>query len=674
MLDPIIFGIDVYPHYAKSINKFGDRYYALVIGEGNAITRRLKVSRGHLLQLVHRHKPSIIAVDNIFELAPDLEDLRRMFSALPAETRVIQVTGTPKDAISLQDAAVQFGFKPPLKTSPFEEGELCVKLVALSVGSEVRVLGNETKILVSRSVSLGPGGSSQTRYRRKIHVSILNMTRSIEKALRREGIDYDLFPEEADFGLERANFTVYAPRTRLRGIIHSGHGEHIRVKVSPTYRERIEFVDWNSSLPISSPNNQDKRLIVGIDPGTTCGLAVITFDATPLYVGSKKGLTRGELLSIVTSLGKTVIVAADVVKVPTFVGKLAKTLDAVVFTPETLLGAVEKQNITQEYVKKHDLSLKGSHARDALAAAIKAFQHYRNKFEQIEAEVKKAQLSIPLDEVKALVVKGQSVQKAISLMSYYKPIDNEEETSFEILRPISGDDEIRNLRRAISIYKDQVKRVRETNERLMIQVKSLESRIAMFRGSLDAERRREIREIRRDREYQVLKREIKKLREQLSRFQQEVEQPQRLASSAFREMVHKDEMTLLKPVEFFTKEGLEQAYKLYDVGQGDILILLDSSGGGSSTSEKMVERGIKAVVVCTPMAYQAEEVFKRYSIPILAYKGLKIEWVEGYPYIRSDALNSALNEAETQSRHNSEKIIREIIDEYREERKKARRA
>ncbi|MFH0897361.1 MAG: DUF460 domain-containing protein [Candidatus Bathyarchaeota archaeon] len=138
------------------------------------------------------------------------------------------------------------------------------------------------------------------------------MTRSIENTLRREGIDYDLFPEEADFGLERSTFTVYSPRTRLRGVIHSGHGEYIQVKISPTYKDRIGFIDGNSSHPITLPNNRNEKLIVGIDPGTTCGLAVITFDATPLYSSSGKGLTRGEILSIVTSLGKPVIAAADV--------------------------------------------------------------------------------------------------------------------------------------------------------------------------------------------------------------------------------------------------------------------------------------------------------------------------------------------------------------------------
>ncbi|MFH0897360.1 MAG: hypothetical protein V1850_04860 [Candidatus Bathyarchaeota archaeon] len=153
MLESIIFGIDAYPHYTKSDNKFSRTRYALVVNEGNAIIKRLKVSRLHLLQLTHSYKPSIIAVDNVFELAPDLDGLRRMFSALPPETRIVQVTGTSKGAISLQDAAAQYGFKPPIKTSPVEEAELCAKLVALAVGSEVRVLGNETKILVSRSAS-----------------------------------------------------------------------------------------------------------------------------------------------------------------------------------------------------------------------------------------------------------------------------------------------------------------------------------------------------------------------------------------------------------------------------------------------------------------------------------------------------------------------------------------
>ena len=525
--EPIVFGVDIFPHYAKTGGVFSQVFYALAVGERGAIVRRLKVSRARLIHLIRSVKPSTIAVDNVFELAPDIDGLRTLFSVLPPETRVVQVTGSPKGAISLQDAAAKHGFKPPSRVLPMEEAEICVKLASRNVGSEVKVLGNETKILVSRDISLGPGGSSQSRYRRTIHTSILNATRNIERALKREGIDFDLSVEEADFGLERAVFTVYAPRTRLAGVVHSGHGHYIRVKVGPTYMDRVEFDSLDPTQPVSEASDHGKKLILGVDPGTTCGIAVIALDGTPLFVDSKRDLTRGEILRIVTGFGKPVIVAADVVNVPLFVKKLAMTLDSLVFTPETLLGAVEKQEIAEAYAEKYSLSLKDTHMRAAFTAAIKAFQHYRNKFEQVEAEVKKAGLHISVDEAKTLVVKGQSIQRALSSLSPPEmPVLISEPTPEKPLE-IPEDDKVGALQRALSFSREQVKQLKETNEQLSGKVEALESQIASLREALMAERKAEMKEIRRDREYQILKREIEMLRGQLLHSRREAEEAQR---------------------------------------------------------------------------------------------------------------------------------------------------
>lgn len=213
-----IFGIDIYSHYKLDSPKA--RRYALTILEDEVIVEQYKdISWSHILRLIRIRKPTFLAVDNVYELVQDINSLRNLFSNLPSETRIIQVTGFQGAAGTLQEATSRQGLTPPSRTSPIEESEACARMAEKGVGADVKVLENETKILVCRNVGLGPGGSSQSRYRRRIHSSILNITKKIEEALTRTGLDYDLFPEKSDFGLERACFYVYASRSSLHGLI-----------------------------------------------------------------------------------------------------------------------------------------------------------------------------------------------------------------------------------------------------------------------------------------------------------------------------------------------------------------------------------------------------------------------------------------------------------------------
>ncbi|MEM2913806.1 MAG: DUF460 domain-containing protein [Candidatus Bathyarchaeia archaeon] len=155
------------------------------------------------------------------------------------------------------------------------------------------------------------------------------------------------------------------------------------------------------------------KLVVGIDPGITCGLAILSIDSQPILIESAKGMDKHELIKRISRYGKAVIVASDVTPAPDFVRKVASTLNATLFLPEKSLEVYEKQAIVDKYLSSHRLEIKDLHSRDALAAAIKAYQHYKIKFNQIEASIEKNGLKVPSDEVKLLVIKGKPIKKAI---------------------------------------------------------------------------------------------------------------------------------------------------------------------------------------------------------------------------------------------------------------------
>ena len=608
-------------------------------------------------------------MDNIFELALSLDDLKRFSVRLPPQTRLVQVTGSPQQSQTIGQVAEQFGIYLSPKPSPTETARVAGILAFLGGGCELRLIENRTKILVCRATSLGPGGSSQSRYRRHIHTVILNLTRRIQRSLEDAGLGYELSTLKSDFGLERGEFTVYAPREDLIGVVKPMKGSYVQVKIQPVFKEMIDFVSRRPSLDKDSAKS--KKLIAGIDPGTTCGVAVLTLGGEPLYLDSHKGLTRAEITDLLIKIGQTVLVAADVSPAPQFVEKLAKSIDATLFTPKTTLEVAEKQELASACSKLCKVEVKDTHQRDALAAAIKALQQFKNKFEQAETRIRELGVQVSIDEVKALIVKGYSIQRAIELL-LPKPVKVEK--PIEKVPRIGFSNETRKLieqlREKISIQSDQIERLRTQNERLTCQIEALQASLSEARSELEKTRAEPMAAIRREREYQSLQREIENLRKQIASLNVEMLQyRQRLeALRRMKELESKGEVILLKPVEAFTQAGLEKAIQLYEIKRDDIVLFLNASGGGASTAEVLAKRGVKAVVTCTAMSHQAEEKFKVYRIPILPVEKIQVEWVEGYPYAKISEIESELRKLLEAERVEAEQKLKKLIEDYRKER------
>ncbi|MCJ7609029.1 DUF460 domain-containing protein [Candidatus Bathyarchaeota archaeon] len=631
------------------------------------IERIPRVGFFRLLRMIRSLKPLLLATDNVYELARTPDGLPPLLSSLPADTKIVQVTGPPQLSRSLQVLAEKHGLPYPSRIMPLEEAEVAARLAATGIGAEVVALENETKIQVCRSVSLGPGGSSQSRYRRGVHVSILTMTRRIEHILKSAGVDFDLFTEESDFGLERVEFTVYVPRPKLAGLIKPGHGRSIQVKVIPVYRNQIEFIPLK--LSATQERTPEQKLIVGIDPGTTCGLTAITLAGAPLCLQSQKGMSRGDVVRILMNLGDPILIAADVSPPPEFVEKLAKEFEATVYRPEALLTAMEKQEVARDYVEKWKMDMADSHCRDALVAAIKAFNHYRSKFDSVEGELEARNLGLHAEEVKALVVKGYSIPRAIESM--LPQIQVRKETPAPIVEEETTEDDlkIQGLRETVVFYKDRLEEATKTNQRLAAQVKLLEAKLCGLQEALKVERRTEMREIRKERDLQVLQHGISVLRQELELARRQVSDIQN------RQVAAKDEETIakdllpLKPVENFTRSGLEQAFSPHELKSGDIVLLLDSSGGGASTADELVKRGIRTVISRPNMASQALETLEKGGVTVVWAEDVVVEWINELPYLRKEELLRGINSAEKRKKLEAEEAFKQLLEEYKKERR-----
>ena len=120
-----------------------------------------------------------------------------------------------------------------------------------------------------------------------------------------------------------------------------------------------------------------KRVIVGLDPGIYTALVILDLKGNVIFECVGKELGEREVVKTIAEIGKPIIVATDVRRVPKLVKKTAARFNAKVFKPSKDLP-----------VKLKHKSKEDPHLRDAYTAAIMAYKHYENTFRSIEKEEK----------------------------------------------------------------------------------------------------------------------------------------------------------------------------------------------------------------------------------------------------------------------------------------------
>lgn len=206
-LDAVVFGVDI-----QSGDVRGDApSYAVVAFDGEQIDRDV-VSFRKLRRLIEREEPSLIATDNMYELAADKDALVHFLRELPAGTKLVQVTGEQRPE-PLSRVASRHGV--PYGKQPMKEAEASARLAAANVGYEVSAFSDTTTVKVSRGRSTGSGGWSEDRYTRRIHGAVKTTAREVESSLQDDGLDFEVDRTEKYGGLSRAVFTVESPPEAL---------------------------------------------------------------------------------------------------------------------------------------------------------------------------------------------------------------------------------------------------------------------------------------------------------------------------------------------------------------------------------------------------------------------------------------------------------------------------
>ena len=126
----------------------------------------------------------------------------------------------------------------------------------------------------------------------------------------------------------------------------------------------------------------NKLLIVGVDPGTTLGYAVLDTDGNLIKTKSSKELSLNSLISEVIGLGNVIVVGTDKAKVPSLVDLFSVKTGGRLIKPRGDLKVSEKKKLIFGY------KVKDEHQADALASALFAYKGIMSLLKRINVFVK----------------------------------------------------------------------------------------------------------------------------------------------------------------------------------------------------------------------------------------------------------------------------------------------
>jgi len=640
-----VFGIDVVTGSVRSRSR--RPRYALVVLSGSEITEETEVTAFRLFRRLASEKPDILAVDSLQEVATDTHDLFAFLQMLPPSVRLVQVTGGERrETLGKVASRYNISFN---RFDPFDEARTIARVASLGAGAEVIAFENESEIVVSRHRSPGKGGWSQNRYCRKIHGAVLQKAREVEMALLSAGVKYEKRETRAFGGCSRVSFLVRAPRDEIPVSAH--RSADVQVKIHGKRLDRIRFRPLLGKPP---------HLIVGIDPGTTTAVAALDLEGNLLLLESSRQISMSGVIEALYRVGKPLIVASDVHEMPYSVEKIRRAFSGIAYTPRQDMSTEAKQALTQEYSPRND------HERDALAAALDAFRAYRNKFANL---VRRIPPGFDIDEVKAKIVRGQSLEQVIGAMTEKPPPAAEEvpEVRIDAVR----DERIRVLDGTVKRLRALVAELQEEVEKKDVQIRRLEARLKKVR-SRQAQRILSDAEVtKRDVIIENLKKNLrseeranKKLRKRIQKMRE------------FDEALLSGETVPLKILPSLTREGVRSLASEMGIREGDVLYIGRIEGYGKVALRELAEARIGALLVeegQNDAGFQEIGDFLRdCGIPVLSTRSVRAVVKGKLGAADPDQFRSAMREwKESQDRYEREKkgqLVRKIFEEYRTER------
>jgi predicted RNase H-like nuclease (RuvC/YqgF family) len=644
-----VFGIDIIKGSVRSRSR--RPMYALVRMDGGIIESESEVSMFRLFRMLTDERPDILAVDSLQEIAADQRELYFFLQGLPPQTRLVQVTGGErKETLGKVAARFNISFN---RFDPFAEARTTAQVASLGAGAEVIAFENESEVVVSRHRSPGKGGWSQNRYVRKMHGAVQLKGREIEMALVAAGLRYEKKETKAFGGCSRVAFRVFATRDQVP--VPTYRGADVQVRIHGKRLERIRF------RPLSI---KPRYLIVGIDPGTTTAAAALDLDGNLLHLASSRQMTMSDVIESLYKVGKPLIVATDVQEMPYSVEKIRRAFSAIAFVPKQDVSVDTKVELTAPFPYAND------HERDALSAALDAYRQYRHKFQNL---LKRIPPGHDLDEVRARVIRGQSLDSVLGEMKVPVRKPETAETAPVPIDSSRHDERVRMLDGMVKRLRTFVAELQEEVKGKEYEIHRLQSRLRNVHTARDTELAKDTEVVKKDAVIQSLKKRLRKeerynrnLLKRLTRIKK------------FAELSMEGEVVPVKVMDALTKDGLRRLAEDVGIEEGDIIFVTRTDGYGRNIVRDLAELRVRAVIAASDALVASDPqmlpLFREAGIPLLSdtQAGVQVRGKQGLAV--KGTLESSLRDWQgQQEKHEWEKkseMIEHIFKEYKSERGK----
>jgi len=379
-------------------------------------------------------------------------------------------------------------------------------------------------------------------------------------------------------------------------------------------------------------------LIIGVDPGTTLGYAIINDKGEFITSGSGKEFAMSELINNIISFGRPLIVGCDKNPPPWFAESLAVKLGAKLFFPRQDLLVAEKRILAKDY----DVKL-NAHEVDALASAILAFNKHRHFFGKIERFLEEKGKRELEETVKLIMVRNEDLPLEAALkMAEQKDRERIIETPKQIVKETEksafSEKMLREMQEKIILLEEENRSLKYLASENNSLIKKLSKRVlsAPKEELVDFKERR------------------------IKHYTKQLKDNTRLMQHYEKELRRKDEFLIALKNKVLVKKLNDlswdefSAKKFLDIQQGDILFINNPSG----ISQKVVDelKGKVKVIITTnvPKRGDADFIF-------LKPEGIMLRELGNFAIADKNAIEQALKKRD---------LLKKIVDEYKNERKK----
>jgi predicted RNase H-like nuclease (RuvC/YqgF family) len=581
----------------------------------------------------------------------------------------------------LTKLAKRHGFEVKSHPAPVEAATLIAQLAALGVGTEISALARESRIVVSRSRHIGPGGFSQTRYQRRMHGAIRQVAKSILDKLTKAQMDFDQYETRTSYGWSRCVIHVYNSFDNVTKIVQSevNHIAGVAVRTSPVKHRSILYLQQKDKEEQLYPR---QMLVVGIDSGTTVGIAISDITARIIAIHSGRGLSRGDVIRYLVKFGKPILITADVSPPPNFIEKLSTTLQVPLYVPEKLLSVVEKRELAKSLAKDSEFQPNNAHQRDALAAIAHMFLVYDRRLKLLRNRIDESEERHSMSQATQVILQGGSIHEALD-QSVILPESKQDETeslpsaSLTEKVPTVGElqEKVQQLQLQVNSLKRQLEYERHKLSQSQESIRELKKESQKTERQLNRMLNLEEREQRRDELLRRKNEEIERLQKTIRKTDKRLENAEQTITNLklMRRLENLGEVQPVLVLPRFSQDDVRRIMTRYSKKRGKIILIQDPSGGGSSTAGLLIESGVQVIIINGAMSHLALEQFTLAHIPVIEANKLQITLVDEFAVVDIKQLEEEIRNWQERhkvtEREDAADALERLIEEYRVERR-----